>query len=93
LKTLLRHIPSGLSEGEARSGSLRSDKFNWAWYDVPLVPAVMRQKRRHLGLCVVKASLVYKASPGQSRLHRETLSHKIKTKQQQQNKIKQNKTK
>jgi hypothetical protein len=49
-----------------------------------LIPALRRQ--RQVRLCEFKASQIYKASPGQPGLQRETLSFKKKTNKQNRQK-------
>jgi hypothetical protein len=46
---------------------------------MPLIPVLRRQ--RQSDLCKFEACLVYKLSPGQPGLHRETLSQKTKRKE------------
>jgi len=52
--------------------SSKGETLSWALWSMPLIPALGRQ--RQVDLCEFEVSLVYKVSPGQPGLHRETLS-------------------
>jgi hypothetical protein len=61
--------------------SIRKDSWSWAWWHMPLIPALGRQRPVDFWISEFEASLVYRVSSRtESRLYRETLSQKTKHK-------------